>query len=66
MPAKSPEALARKKQRFNERRRAKRIAASQPVQTVTSPHRKWRIGPEVVMSKREMADMLAQAVRNTI
>lgn len=70
MPAKSPEAIARKTAKFNERRNARRKAAREVVAgvtpVVTSPNRKWRIGPNPPeMSKSELRAMFADAAANT-
>ena len=65
MPVKSPEAIARKKQRRNERNRegARRAAVAVPI---VSTNRKWRIGPPMPeMTKTQLRAMLAQIFQNT-
>ncbi len=63
MPAKSPEALARKKERAKQRKREKRTPAAKPSGEYV---RKWFVGPPMApMSKSALRAMLAQAARNT-
>lgn len=67
MPATTPDAIARKQQRKNARRKAPR----ESVPTFVPPApigtgRKWRIGPPApVLSKRELREMLATAMITT-
>jgi hypothetical protein len=67
MPTVSAEAIARKAQRKNERKRAKRAAdLAGPAPLVTSMNRKWRIGPKMPeMSKAELRAMFAEAMQRT-
>lgn len=66
MPAASPEALDRKRQRRKQLRQEKKRASASPTIAVKSPNRKWLVGPPAPpMSKSELREMFAQAVRNT-
>lgn len=68
MPAKSQEALARKRQQMNAAKRTKaakhRGDSAPPI--VPSPNRKWHLGPpQRPMSKAELRADFELAMRNT-
>lgn len=65
MPAKSPEALERKRARRMVRDRAKAKAKRGAAPVVDSPHRKFYAGPAHGLSKSGLRAMLADAVKNT-
>jgi hypothetical protein len=72
MPAKSPEAIERKRVAANARKQAQRdqvrksrSGVAKPI-VPKSPNRKFFLGPRMRdMSKSELRAMLAEAVRNT-
>jgi hypothetical protein len=68
MPAKSPEAIERKRQRVRQRRAEKRAASidkNLPNISRTSAEYRRRFPVVLNPSKRELDALLAQAVRNT-
>ena len=66
MPAKSPEAIARKKQRNNERRRKPAPLVLQQSDLPAHKISKRRMMPKLGhKTKDELRAMIAQAVRNT-
>lgn len=67
MPAKSPEALERKRLKRMAKDRTKAAAAKSARPAVlVGTGRKWHIGPKMPeMSKADLRDMLAQAMANT-
>lgn len=68
MPAKSPEALERKRQRMRQRRAEKRAAAidalQRPINKTSAEYRR-RLPEMPSMSPAEARAFLAQAIRNT-
>lgn len=68
MPAKSPEAVARKNARLREKRAAKRkalVASFKRQVSKTSPEYRRQFVAPLDMTKGELRALIAQAVQNT-